>query len=202
MATKKTSLKVMSKSKDTPSKVTTTTITTTPQKRENDNSVLDVMSASPYRKYDEAAEYDYYDRSLRDALRAKNPAKYDALVQAMGAARQGGAERWNIQKMIPQDYAEKLSTDEIKQVLSKLKPVEGKAAFERFQQLRKAKELGGTDYGWAERSDFSDYSPRDLSIDKTTSFGDRDSYYRPEVKEGRLLRSTNIPAALAVMGRR
>lgn len=159
------------------------------------------MAENKYAKYDEAAEYDYYDQVLRQALMAKNPAKFREVTQNIQNARaSGNVGKWDVQKIIPKDYQEKLTDGEIKAALSKLKPIGGQDPYKRFQELRRRPQLAGTDYGWMERSDFSDYSPRDLAAEKVMSLAtNQGGYYRPMIKNGLLTRQANIPEALSVM---
>jgi len=160
-------------------------------------------AATPYSKYDEAAEYNYYDAVLRKALEAKNPEKYKQLTRDIQTMRSvGNVGQWDVQRLIPKDYAEKLDDAEIKAVLSKLPPIGGQDPYTRFQALRKSPNLAGKDFGWAQRYDFSEYGPRDLAAEKVMSLAtDSGQYYRPTVQNGVIVRNTNIPAALGVMRR-
>lgn len=187
---KKGSVKVMSKS----------------EPKEDAKSVMVVEkpttpAPTPYSKYDEAAEYDYYDKALREALKSKNPQKFSQVTRDIQAMRSlGNVGQWDVQKAIPKDYTESLNDAEIKAILSKLKPISGQDPYQRFQQLRRSVNLAGKDYGWAERLNFTDYSPRDLAAEKVTSLGtDSGYFYRPTIQNGVLVRNTNIPDALMAM---
>jgi hypothetical protein len=157
---------------------------------------------SPFAAYDEAAEYHYYDLPLRQALRNKNPEMFDKLFEKkrqmveqhkMEAKSKTPGDYYDFNKIIPTlGWQDKLTNDEIKTILSKLAPVEGVDPYQRFMELRKKKEFGGMDYGFIERFNFDDYSPRDLAIAATTSYGDRDKYYKAEVVNGKLVRKTNL----------
>lgn len=186
---KKGSIKAMAKEKEPEIKAVTSMV------------MPSAPPPTPYQKYDEAAEYDYYDRALREALRAKNPDKFNRLTSQMQALRaSGNVGQWDTQKLIPRDYTEKLTDAEIKAVLSKLKPISGQDPYARFQNLRRSVNLAGKDHGWAERLDYSDYSPRDLAAEKVMSLGtDSGYFYRPTIQNGVLVRNTNIPDALMAM---
>lgn len=152
--------------------------------------------ASAMGKYDDAAEYHYYDTMLRQALRDKNPEMFDFYVSEIAKMRQAGPEqgnRWDTQQAIPQGYEGlTLSPDEIKSVLGAAKPLNTGDPYQRFMELRKRPGLGGFDYGYMQRQDYSDYSPRDLSVEKVMSFVDGNKYYKAEVKNGKLERKTNM----------
>jgi hypothetical protein len=109
--------------------------------------------------------------------------------------RVGGdpSAHWDMQKIIPTlNWNDKLTPDEIKSALSKLQPVDGQDPYERFMELRQSPHLAGRDYSIYERNEFSDYSPRDLGTEASTSFVDSNAYYKPEIVGGKLVRKTNL----------
>jgi hypothetical protein len=173
-----------------------------PEEKESKSIAKETKKAatrSPLQKYDEAAEYAYYSAPLREALRNKNPDKFQQFLDLKNKLAEGDpSARWDIQNAIlPLQWNDKLTKDEIRSILSQLTPVDGQDPYERFMQLRQSPELGKYDYGYAERSTFDDFSPRDLGTRATTSWEDGTYYYKPEVRNGKLVRKTNLGIDLA-----
>ena len=159
---------------------------------------------SPLAKYDEAAEFAYYNAPLREALRKKNPTMFDRMVARKQEAYQKGLSEGHspfeqfdlhniIPKMINEGWRDKLSEDEMKDILSKLTPVEGQDPYARFMQLRKERQFGGGVSGIDDPANtFQGYDATELAVSPTTSWEDAGTYYRPTIENGRLVRKTNL----------
>lgn len=152
-----------------------------------DKKQLEAMAKKPNpenQKYDEDAEYAYYDEQLRKALEAKNPAKFKQYTQTISGKRQENLERmnallalkkagadlpatklaemWQEGKMPtpPSDYTEGLTEQDIRAVL-------GNDQYNRFMQLRRLPRFSSVNgISLRGEQDLARYSPIDLAIPK------------------------------------
>lgn len=153
--------------------------------------------------YDRMAEYMYYHKFLQDELQKRNPVGVGVYQQQMKelydqqVAEHGVTapyyDRKHAQEKAMQlkgKYKGELSEDDVKNILGNVTSVGGQNPYERFKQLRD--EAFAYDMGLFKRSKpIEGFSLEEYMPMVASSIEEEGRYYRPEIKEGRLVRRTN-----------
>ena len=154
--------------------------------------------------YDRMAEYMYYHKFLQDALQKRNPVGVGVYQQEMrDLYNQQASEHGPTVPYYDRKHAQEkaiqvrskykggdLSEDEVKAILSNVSPIEGQNPYERFRQLRD--EAFAYDMGLFKRDKPIEGFTLEQYFPMVSSSIEEDGrFYRPEVKEGRLVRRTN-----------
>lgn len=152
-----------------------------------DKKQLEAMAKKPNpetQKYDEDAEYAYYDEQLRKALEAKDPAKFREYSQVISNKRKENLNKLNTllalkksspdfsgakfgeslpQNVMPapsSEYTANLTPQDVKAIL-------GDKQYQRYLQLRRLPRFSSVDgKTLRDETSLSAYSPIDLSIQK------------------------------------
>lgn len=153
--------------------------------------------------YDRMAEYMYYHKILQDELKKRNPVgvgvlekdmkdKYNQEFMEHGVGTPYYSRQYAQQRGfdLRNKYKGELTEDDVKAILGQATPVGGQNPYERFRQLRD--EAFKYDMGLFERSKpIEGFSLEEYFPMVSSSIEEEGRYYRPEIKDGQLVRRTN-----------